>query len=108
MAKIINVSVAAVLAIHSMAFIAGNKQRLKVDRIAAITGLSRNHLAKALQQLVRNNYITSGRGPNGGFELKIVRLAIVYSGHYRAVHSRIRKITGNQTNIRYNPQFIGL
>ncbi|MDP2423116.1 MAG: Rrf2 family transcriptional regulator [Bacteroidales bacterium] len=70
MAKVINLSEAASLAIHSMALIAGSKIKLNVGNIAAITGASRNHLAKVLQTLVRHDYLISDRGPKGGFELK--------------------------------------
>ena len=70
MSKFINISEAASLAIHSMALIAVGNAKLNVNKIAEITGASRNHLAKVLQTLVKYDLLVSNRGPKGGFELK--------------------------------------
>lgn len=70
MAKFINISEAASLAIHSMALIASGNAKLNVNHIAEITGSSKNHLAKVLQMLVKYDLLVSNRGPKGGFELK--------------------------------------
>jgi Rrf2 family protein len=71
MAKIINISEAASLAIHSMAMIAKSESMLNVNQIAQRTKSSKNHLAKVMQVLVRNNYLASVRGPSGGFTLNV-------------------------------------
>lgn len=70
MAKVVHISEAASLAVHSMALIAGSKEMLNVNQIADLTHASRNHLAKVMQTLVKNNYLESVRGPKGGFTLK--------------------------------------
>ncbi len=70
-AKIINISEAASIAVHSMAMIANSSEMLNVNQIADRTHSSRNHLAKVMQILVKNNYLSSVRGPNGGFSLKV-------------------------------------
>lgn len=70
-AKIINISEAASIAVHSMAMIANSNEILNVNKIADRTHSSRNHLAKVMQILVKNNYLSSVRGPNGGFSLKV-------------------------------------
>ncbi len=70
MAKVVHISEAASLAVHSMALIAGSKEMLNVNQIADLTHASRNHLAKVMQTLVKNNYLDSVRGPKGGFTLK--------------------------------------
>ncbi len=70
MSKIINISEAASLAVHSMAMIVNSKEILNVNQIADRTKASRNHLAKVMQVLVKNDYLNSVRGPNGGFTLK--------------------------------------
>ena len=70
MAKVVHISEAASLAVHSMALVAGSEEMLNVTQIAALTHSSRNHLAKVMQMLVRNNYLDSVRGPKGGFILK--------------------------------------
>ncbi len=92
-AKIINISEAASIAVHSMAMIANSTEMLNVNQIADRTHSSRNHLAKVMQILVKNNYLSSVRGPNGGFSLKVdpgqVSLLDIYElidgsleGHY--------------------------
>jgi Rrf2 family protein len=70
MSKVVHISEAASLAVHSMAIIASGKAKLNVGQIAAFTGSSKNHLAKVLQILVKNDYLYSNRGPKGGFVLK--------------------------------------
>ena len=70
MGKVVHISEAASLAVHSMALIANSKEMLNVNHIAELTHSSRNHLAKVMQLLVKNNYLESTRGPKGGFLLK--------------------------------------
>ena len=70
MSKIFNISEAATIAIHAMALIAKNSGGLNAQRISEITGFSKNHISKVLQQLVKNGFLTSTRGPKGGFVLK--------------------------------------
>ena len=69
MSKIVNISDAASIAIHSMALIASSEEQINVQQIASITGFSKNHLAKVMQRLVKHNLIRSVRGPKGGFIL---------------------------------------
>jgi Rrf2 family protein len=70
MAKVVHISEAASLAVHSMVLIAGSPEMLNVNQISAVTHSSRNHLAKVMQILVKNGYLDSVRGPRGGFTLK--------------------------------------
>jgi len=76
-----------------MAMIANSTEMLNVNKIADRTHSSRNHLAKVMQILVKNNYLSSMRGPSGGFTLKVdpgqVSLLDIYElidgslqGHY--------------------------
>lgn len=67
--KIFHISEAATIAIHSMAMIARSNHLLNVQQVAEMTGFSRNHTAKVLQQLVKNQFLLSTRGPRGGFWL---------------------------------------
>ena len=69
MAKVIQLSEAASLAIHAMILIGRSGQIINVNKIAEITGSSRNHLSKVMQRLVKDNYVKSTRGPSGGFIL---------------------------------------
>ena len=70
MSRLVHISEAASLAIHSLALIASSKVRLNAKKIAEILHVSQNHLAKILQVLAKNEYLTSNRGPGGGFILK--------------------------------------
>lgn len=70
MSKIVNLSEAASIGIHSMVLIAKSPEALNVLKIAEATGSSRHHVAKVLQRLVKDNFLVSNRGPSGGFVLK--------------------------------------
>ncbi len=70
MSRLVHISEAASLAIHSLALIASSKVRLNAKSIAKILHVSQNHLAKILQVLAKNEYLESNRGPGGGFILK--------------------------------------
>ncbi|MDZ7774737.1 MAG: Rrf2 family transcriptional regulator [Bacteroidales bacterium] len=69
MAKIFSLSEAASIAIHSMVIIAQSEKSVNVNAIAERTGSSKHHVAKILQRLVKEDYLTSVRGPHGGFQL---------------------------------------
>jgi Rrf2 family transcriptional regulator, nitric oxide-sensitive transcriptional repressor len=67
MSKILNISEAATIALHSMGLIARSEQLMNAQEVADVTGFSKNHIAKILQQLVKNGFLLSTRGPKGGF-----------------------------------------
>ena len=67
MSRFPNISEAASIAIHSLALVNQSKDILNVNQVAEITGSSRNHISKVMQNLVRHGYLSSGRGPKGGF-----------------------------------------
>lgn len=71
MGRLINLSEAASLAIHCLTLVAGSNKSLNTATMANQLGASRNHLAKVLQQLAKHNYLSSTRGPSGGFTMKI-------------------------------------
>ena len=70
MKSILNISEAASIAIHSLAIIAGAKDRINVNQLAEMTGFSKNHIAKILQQLAKKGYVDADRGPHGGYVIK--------------------------------------
>ncbi len=70
MPKVVSLSEAASLAIHAVVLIAGSDKLVSVNKIAAATESSKNHLAKVMQRLVKSNMVSSTRGPAGGFVLK--------------------------------------
>ncbi len=70
MARIVHISEAVSLALHSMIIIAQSKKLINLNQVAEMTGTSKNHLAKVSQVLVKKNFLKSTRGPSGGFILK--------------------------------------
>lgn len=68
MSKIVTLSEAASIAIHAMVLIAQSEDvNLNVNKIAELTGASKNHIAKVMQRLVKEKMVKSTRGPSGGF-----------------------------------------
>lgn len=63
-------SEAASIAIHSMVLIARNETGINAVKIAEQTGFSKNHISKVAQRLVKDDLLSSVRGPSGGFTLK--------------------------------------
>ena len=71
MSKIFALSEASSIAIHSMVLIARSENGINAVKIAEFTGFSKNHIAKVLQRLVKNDMLKSVRGPSGGFSMKM-------------------------------------
>jgi Rrf2 family protein len=70
MATAFRVSEAAALALHAVAMLTQHKEAvLTTGTIAAALKCSASHLSKVMQRLVRAGFVTSGRGPRGGFRL---------------------------------------
>jgi Rrf2 family protein len=64
------ISEASSIAIHSLALLAGSEGSVNVNQLAGTTGFSKNHISKVMQTLVKHGYLSSGRGPMGGFEIR--------------------------------------
>ncbi|TVQ14218.1 MAG: Rrf2 family transcriptional regulator [Bacteroidetes bacterium] len=89
MAKIVHLSEAASLAIHSMVLIAKSDIHINVNILSKEMGASRNHLAKVLQQLVKQNFLRSVRGPSGGFVLNVKPSEVTILDIYEAIEGKI-------------------
>jgi Rrf2 family protein len=76
MSKIVSLSEASSIAIHGIILIARSAVSLNVIQIADATGTSKHHVAKVMQRLVKENFISSQRGPSGGFLLNVAPEAI--------------------------------
>jgi Rrf2 family protein len=68
--KVFSLSEAASIAIHGMVLVARSEKGLNVMKIAEMTGFSKNHIAKVLQRLAKNDLLKSVRGPAGGFTMR--------------------------------------
>ena len=69
MPKLISLSEAASIAIHSMVLIAKNDGKANVVLISDTMGFSKHHVAKVMQKLVKSGLLNSNRGPAGGFTI---------------------------------------
>jgi DNA-binding IscR family transcriptional regulator len=69
MSKVVTLSEAASIALHSMILVGRSKKSINVDNIAEATGSSRHHIAKIMQRLAKLGYVGSMRRPSGGFFL---------------------------------------
>lgn len=96
MSKIVTLSEAALIGLHSMVLIARSGTTVNVDKIAEDTGSSRHHVAKILQRLVKEGFLESHRGPSGGFFLTRDPKQITMLEIYETIEGKIR-ITGCQS-----------
>ncbi|MEA3222643.1 MAG: Rrf2 family transcriptional regulator [Thermodesulfobacteriota bacterium] len=66
--SILKISEATSLAIHAMAILSSDPKRsFCVKEIATELDISEAHLSKVLQRLSKAGYVSSARGPRGGF-----------------------------------------
>lgn len=70
MAKFFTLSEAASIGLHGMILIARSENGLNTQEIADVMGSSRHHVAKVLQRLAKVGFLSSTRGPNGGFVMR--------------------------------------
>jgi Rrf2 family protein len=89
MSKIVQLSEAVSIAIHSMVLIAKAEGKINVNKIAEETGASKNHLAKVMQRLVKQGLLSSNRGPAGGFILKKAASKITLLEIYECIEGPI-------------------
>lgn len=93
MSKLINISNASFIALHSVAIVARLKGIVTIKKIAEITAMSENHIAKVIQTLVKNGYLKSVRGPKGGFELGKQTKSIFLIDLFELIEGKIKDDT---------------
>lgn len=89
MAKIFNISDAASIAIHALVLIAKKGDSINVIKIAAATNTSKHHVAKVMQRLAKDGFVSSQRGPSGGFNLKKETHEISFLNIYESIEGKI-------------------
>src|SRR5574344_732206 len=68
--RMIQFSEATAIALHVMIYIANRKDTVNTLKdISEHFSISPNHLSKVLQRLVKAGYLTSTKGPKGGFQI---------------------------------------
>jgi Rrf2 family protein len=89
MSKVVTLSEAASIALHSMILVGRSKKLINVDNISEATGSSRHHIAKVMQRLAKQGYVGSMRGPSGGFFLLLKANKISLLDIYEAIEGKI-------------------
>ncbi len=89
MASIVALSEAASIGLHSMVLIAKSQEVLNVGQIAEKICSSRHHVAKIMQRLAKEGFVSSNRGPNGGFTLKKSAKEISLLDIYEAIEGKL-------------------
>jgi Rrf2 family protein len=89
MSKIVAYSEAASIGIHSMVLISRSGEMMNVMKISEATGSSRHHVAKILQRLVKEGFLSSTRGPSGGFTLNVDPSKLSLLRIYEAIEGKI-------------------
>ena len=90
MARIINFSESVLIAMHSL-FLIANKapEVINTKKIAKLTGASENTVAKVMQRIVKEKYVKSIRGPQGGFKLSKSPEKINFLDIYEAIEGKL-------------------
>lgn len=89
MSRILTLSEASSIAVHGMILVARSDKLVNVNQIAELTSSSRHHVAKVFQRLVKENFISSNRGPSGGFSMKMAPADISFLDIYEAIEGKI-------------------
>jgi Rrf2 family protein len=89
MSKIVSISEAASIALHGIILVAKSEDSVNVIHIAEATGASRHHVAKIMQRLAKNGFLTSQRGPTGGFRLRKPAKSISFLDIYETIEGAI-------------------
>ncbi|MCU4157389.1 Rrf2 family transcriptional regulator [Carboxylicivirga sp. A043] len=89
MSKIVTLSEAASIALHSMVLIARSETKLNVNQISEAIDSSKHHVAKVMQRLAKEDFVASNRGPSGGFVLKQEPSDISLLMIYEAIEGKV-------------------
>ncbi|MBS2211009.1 Rrf2 family transcriptional regulator [Carboxylicivirga mesophila] len=89
MSKIVTLSEAASIALHSMVLIARSDTKLNVNQISEAIESSKHHVAKVMQRLAKEDFVASNRGPSGGFVLKQEPEEISLLMIYEAIEGKV-------------------
>ncbi len=91
MAHVIQFSEAAFIALHGMVLVAKAKdgELVNVIQISDRLNSSKHHVAKVMQRMVKDGYLSSHRGPSGGFSLKMPAGDISLLDLYESIEGKI-------------------
>ena len=89
MSRVVSLSEAASIGIHGIILIAKSGEPVNVIRISDLTGTSKHHVAKIMQRLAKERFITSQRGPNGGFTMSRDPGKITFLDIFEAIEGKL-------------------
>jgi len=90
MARLLEMSEATALGLHAMAIIAKSDEMVSAESLAQSLRASRAHLSKVLKTLSDAGFLTSKRGPSGGYMLAQPAASISLLRIYEALQGSIR------------------
>jgi Rrf2 family protein len=90
MARIVSFSEAASIGLHGMVLIARAVDVMNVQKIAEITNSSKHHVAKVMQRLVKDGFLLSNRGPQGGFALNADPQKLTLLQIYESIEGEVK------------------
>lgn len=85
----IQLSEATAIALHAMIYIVNRKDKvISLKEIAKVFNISENHLSKILQRLVKAGYLTSTKGPKGGFQIIAQKKNVTFMEIYETIEGK--------------------
>jgi Rrf2 family protein len=92
MARIVAYSEAASIGMHGMVLIAKAGEVMNVQKIAEVTSSSKHHVAKVMQRLVKDGFLLSSRGPQGGFILNSDPKKLTLLQIYESIEGEVKVV----------------
>jgi Rrf2 family protein len=89
MASIVNFSDAAAIGIHGIILLAKTGEPLNAIELSKQLGKSKHHIGKVMQRLVKTGFLSSYRGPAGGFQLRKKPEEIIMYDIYAAIEGEV-------------------
>jgi len=90
MARLLEMSEATALGLHAMTLLAKSNGMVSAESLAQSLRASRAHLSKVLKTLSATGFLTSKRGPGGGYMLAQPASSISLLRIYEALQGSIR------------------
>jgi Rrf2 family protein len=90
MSKLFDLSDASSIAIHAMVLVAKSKSPINAIQISEATSTSKHHVAKVMQRLVKGEFISSQRGPTGGFVLRKTANEVSFLDIYESIEGKVQ------------------
>jgi len=89
MPRIVHFSDAATIGIHTLIVLAREKRSYNAIQLSGKIGASKFHIGKVLQRLVKDGFLSSSRGPTGGFSIKKNPSEISLYDVYRSIEGEV-------------------